>query len=230
MKARGRTKPSALRAPRKSPTKLDREIAQSLAAGGQPQLAAIFADPEATKVFAREMRHEIQKKQAAQQTAAGLSTRPYTVKHAEQFEDRVARMLYGRYPTASDARAQADKIGGWVEYEGRVIYGRAPSDHSIRSTRSKRRSAHATSSKAPPSWEAIAVDYKRRAKAAREAGGKVKHYPDGSILVVPTAGSDEYFYQDWQADEFREGIEYKNPELLQYLSFEDLVLAQSQDW
>lgn len=92
------------------------------------------------------------------------------------------------------------------------------------------RSAHATRSKAAPSWEEIAADYKRRAKAAREAGGKVKIYPDGSILVVPTAGSDEYFYQDWQADEFREGIEYKNPELLQYASFDDIVLAQAQDW
>ena len=80
------------------------------------------------------------------------------------------------------------------------------------------------------SWEEIAADYKRRALAARKVGGKVKIYPDGSILVVPTEGSDEYFYQDWQADEFREGIEYKNPELLKYVSFEDLVLAQSQDW
>ena len=87
---------------------------------------------------------------------------------------------------------------------------------------------HATSK--APSWEAIAKDYKRRAKAAREAGGKVKIYPDGSILVVPTEGSDEYFYQDWQADEFREGIEYKYPELLMHLSFEDLVLATSQEW
>jgi len=92
------------------------------------------------------------------------------------------------------------------------------------------RSSHATRAKGPPSWEEIAADYKRRAKAARDAGGKVKIYPDGSILVVPTAGSDEYFYQDWQADELRQDIERRNREVLDHVRFEDLVLAQSQDW
>jgi hypothetical protein len=204
----------------KSKAQLDREIAQSLASSGEPQLAAIFADPEARKVFGREMRHEIQKRQTSEKTAAGLAARPYTVKHA--VGDR--RELLGRYATESEARAAADRVGGWIEHEGRVIYGQAPTSHA---TRRRTGRAHATKGS---SWEAVAADYKRRAKAAREAGGKVKIYPDGSILVVPTEGSDEYFYQDWQADEFREGIEYRNSDLLQHVSFEDLVLAQSQDW
>ena len=90
-------------------------------------------------------------------------------------------------------------------------------------------SAHATKGKGP-SWEELAADYKRRAKAAREAGGKVKIYPDGSILVVPTADADEYFFQDWQSDELREDIEKRNREVLEHVRFEDLLLAQSQNW
>lgn len=91
------------------------------------------------------------------------------------------------------------------------------------------RAAHATKSKGL-SWEELAADYKRRAKAAREAGGKVKIYPDGSILVVPTADADEYFFQDWQSDELREDIEKRNREVLEHIRFEDLLLAQAQNW
>ena len=117
---------------KRTPQQLDREIAQSLASQKQPELAALFADPAATKVFAREMRHEIQKKQTGEKTAAALAARPFTVKHLERSGDLITRALYGRYPTEAEARAQADKLHGWVEHEGRVVYGRAQSDHSTR--------------------------------------------------------------------------------------------------
>ena len=104
---------------RKTPQQLNREIAQSLASGGQPQLAGLFADPAATKVFAREMRHEIQKKQASQKTATALAARPFTVKRLEGGR----RELFGRYATEAEARAAADKQRGWVEHGGRVVYG-----------------------------------------------------------------------------------------------------------
>ncbi|HSX22545.1 MAG TPA: hypothetical protein VLE97_07215 [Gaiellaceae bacterium] len=209
---------------KKSPGQLDREIAQSLASGGQPQLAELFGSPEGRRTFAREMCHEIQKQQTSQKTAVGLAARPFTVKHTEGNR----RALFGRYATEGEARAQADRIGGWIEHEGRVVYGQAPAAHARRGHATRQSRSHASSK--PPSWEEIAKDYKRRAKAAREAGGRVKTYPDGSIVVQPTKDADEFFFQDWQADEFREGIEYKNPELLQHVSFEDLVLAQSQEW
>lgn len=108
-------------AKKKTSTQLDREIAQSLASRGQPQLAALFADPAATKVFAREMRHEILKAQAAQKTAAGLAARPFTVKRLEGGR----RELVGRYATEAEGRAAADKVGGWIEHGGRVVYGTA---------------------------------------------------------------------------------------------------------
>ena len=105
---------------RKTSQQLDREIAQRLA--DQPQLASLFTDPAATKVFAREMRHEIQKKQATQKTAAALAGRPFTVKHLEGGR----RELFGRYGTEAEARAAADKKHGWVEHNGRVVYGNEP--------------------------------------------------------------------------------------------------------
>jgi hypothetical protein len=106
---------------RKTPKQLERDIAQSLASSGQHQLATLFADPEATKVFAREMRHEIQKKQTAQQTATALAARPFTVKRLEGGH----RVVYGRYATEAEARVSADKIGGWIEHGDRVVYGTA---------------------------------------------------------------------------------------------------------
>ena len=81
-----------------------------------------------------------------------------------------------------------------------------------------------------PSWKQIAEDYKRRAKAAKAAGGRVKRTPDGSILVVPTEGSDEYFFQDWEADKLIEETKLREKEVLEYISLEDLLLAQSQNW
>ena len=126
---------------RKSPRQLDSEIAQSLSSGGQQQLADLFADPAATKVFAKEMRHEIQKKQTSEKTAAALAARPFTVKVMEGGR----RELRGRYATESEARASADLVGGWIERDGRVVYGRAPIDHAVRRGTTKKVSrAHAT--------------------------------------------------------------------------------------
>jgi hypothetical protein len=113
---------------RKTSRELDHEIAQSLASHGQPQLADLFADPVATKTFAKEMRHEIQKMQTSGKTAATLAARPFTVKHLEAER----RALFGRYPSEDEARNVADRIKGWVEHEGRVVYGRAPDEHSTR--------------------------------------------------------------------------------------------------
>ena len=113
---------------RKTPRELDREIAQSLATSGQPKLADLFADPDATRAFAREMRHELQRKQASEKTAVAIAARPFMVKHLEDGR----RALFGRYPDEGEARAAADRVQGWVEYEGRVVYGSAPSDHSTR--------------------------------------------------------------------------------------------------
>jgi hypothetical protein len=108
---------------RKSRAQLEREIAQNLTSSGQPQLASLFADPEATRVFAEEMRKELYKKQAAEKGAAFLAARPYTVKRLELMGNRRLRSLFGRYATETEARAKADKVDGWVEYEGQVIYG-----------------------------------------------------------------------------------------------------------
>lgn len=116
---------------RKTSRELDREIAQSLATRGQPQLAELFADPEATQTFAREMRHELQKRQASERTAAGLAARPFTVKRLEDGR----QTFFGRYPDEDGARAAADRVQGWVEHGGRVVYGRVPGDHSTRRRR-----------------------------------------------------------------------------------------------
>ncbi len=109
---------------RKKPVKqLDREIAASLAARGQPGLAAMFADPETRATFAREMRHELTKQRLAREGAVRLAARPYTVKRLELMGSRRVRSLLGRYATETEARARADAVDGWVEHEGRVIYG-----------------------------------------------------------------------------------------------------------
>ena len=113
---------------RKSDKQLDADIAQNLSASGQPQLADLFANPAATKVFAKEMRHELQKKQTSEKTAAALAARPFTVKRMEDGR----RELRGRYATESEARISADRVGGWIEHDGRVVYGNPPSDHATR--------------------------------------------------------------------------------------------------
>lgn len=112
---------------RKTKRQLERDIASSLTAQGQPQLAAMFADPEARKIFARELRHEIQKKQIAAQTAAGRAARPFTVKRVEEIGGRRVRSIVGNYATEAEARVRADQLGGWIERrdDGQVVYGRS---------------------------------------------------------------------------------------------------------
>lgn len=83
----------------------------------------MFADPEARKVFAQEMRFELQKKQLAQKTADALAARPFTLKHMEQRGDRRVPAIQGRFATEREARTQADRINGWVERDGHVLYG-----------------------------------------------------------------------------------------------------------
>lgn len=126
----------------------------------------------------------------------------------------------GPPPEWGSGRTSAKKTPAQIKREIAEILAKKSGGHS----------AHSTKTKRPPTWKQIAADYKRRAAAARKAGGQVKIYPDGSILVHPTKDSDEYFYQDWQADEFRDEITRENRELLDHISFEDLVLAQSQNW
>lgn len=111
---------------KKTPRQLDREIAEALHAKGDPSLAAMFADPEARRTFAREMRHALQTQQTSRVTAAAHAARPFTVKRVEQVGDRRIRSLVSRLATEAEARARADQVGGWVETrDGRVIYGRA---------------------------------------------------------------------------------------------------------
>jgi len=100
---------------------LDREIEQSLATANpaKSQFANLLADPVTAKVFAREMRHELQKKQTSETTGTALATRPFVVKRLEDGH----RALFGRYPNEGEARQVADRINGWIEHEGRVIYG-----------------------------------------------------------------------------------------------------------
>ena len=91
------------------------------------------------------------------------------------------------------------------------------------------RSSHAT--KAGPSWKELAADYKRRAQAAREAGGRIKIYPYGAISILPVEGAEsEYYYEDWQYDELIDRTKREYKEMLKYISLEDLLLAQSQEW
>jgi hypothetical protein len=108
---------------KKSPARLDREIAAALAPR-QPELAALFADPKARATFAEEMRHEIYKRQAAEQSAALHRAKPYTVKGLETVGRQRVRSLFGRFATEAEARSKADSVEGWVEHDGRIIYGR----------------------------------------------------------------------------------------------------------
>lgn len=114
---------SSSHARRKTPKQLDREIAQSLATSSQPELAALFRDPAASKAFAQEMRHEIQKKQTSERTAAALAEKPFAVKRWEG----TRRDLFGRYASEEEARAVANRIHGWVEHKRRIIYSAVPS-------------------------------------------------------------------------------------------------------
>lgn len=99
---------------KKTPKQLDREIASSLRASGQPALADLFASP----VFAREMRHELQTRRTSAVHAAALAERPFTVK-------KTGEGLVGNYKTEADAIEKARTIGGWVEERasGKIIWG-----------------------------------------------------------------------------------------------------------
>ena len=109
---------------RKTAQQLEHEIAQNLSAQGQPKLAAMFADPQARKTFAREMRHEIQKQQLSRVSAEARAVRPFTVKRIEERGGHRSRDIFGNYATEVEARAAADRVGGWVETrDGRVVYG-----------------------------------------------------------------------------------------------------------
>ena len=111
---------------KRSSTQLNREIAANLTERGQPQLAALFADPFSRKTFARELRHEMQKQQTSQEHAAHRAARPFTVKRLEQVGDRRVRSIVGNYATEAEARSRADQLDGWVvTRDGRVVYGRA---------------------------------------------------------------------------------------------------------
>jgi hypothetical protein len=103
----------------KKPKQLNAEIASALTAGPQPELAALFADPASRRVFAEEMRLQLYKKKAAEDSAAHLAARPYTVRHWEG--DHTT--LFGRYATENEARAAANRAGGWVMLDNKVIYG-----------------------------------------------------------------------------------------------------------
>lgn len=106
------------------------------------------------------------------------------------------------------------------------------SSHSTvrRGRRAAPTKVHAVRKGAGRSWKQLAEDYKKTARAAKAAGGKVQRWPDGSILILPVEGADEYFYQDWQADELVDETKGKYPELLEHISLEDYLLAQSQHW
>lgn len=119
------TRSSVHQVRKKSPAELNQDITNALIESQQPQLAALFANPQARKTFAKEMRHEMQKQQLARINEAARENRPFTVKRLEQIDDRHIRSLVGNYATEAEARKRADQIDGWVETrDGRVVYGR----------------------------------------------------------------------------------------------------------
>jgi hypothetical protein len=105
----------------KNPKQLDSEIAAALPVGPQPELAAIFANPAARRVFAEEMRLELYKKKSGEESRALLVAKPFNVIRRHEG----ARDLLSRFATIEQARAHADKYSGWVERDGRVVYGKA---------------------------------------------------------------------------------------------------------
>lgn len=107
---------------KKPPAQLRSEIAAKLAESGQPQLAALFSDPQARKTFAREMRREIQKVEIERMNVAHRENLPFTVKFQEQVGGRQFRSVIGNYATEAEAMEKAKQIGGWVESRyGRVL-------------------------------------------------------------------------------------------------------------
>ena len=134
-----------------------------------------------------------------------------------------AAVLHGANRTRGGAVADLHRLAAG---EG----GSSRSAHSTARSSGPKKALHAVRKGAGRSWKQLAEDYKKTAKAAKAAGGKVKRWPDGSILILPVEGADEYFYQDWQADELVDETKRKYPELLEHISLEDYLLAQSQHW
>lgn len=191
----------------KSSKQLDSDIAEVLAPTGTQR----FLKSEAT-AFVKQLRAEVRRIGA---------------------DVTVGRVGTGKYQEISLWGSDADAVALQLEKRGfkRTLLSGSGSAMSPITIVKASTTAHATKkTHAAKSWEEMAADYKRIAKAAREEGGKVKIYPDGSILVLPTKDSDEHFYQDWEADEFKKEIERKYSDLLEHIRFEDLVLAQSQQW
>lgn len=95
---------------KKSPKQLDREVAKILSPSD------LFADPEARRTFAREMRHELQTKQASAKTALNRTEFPFTVKARGEG-------IIGNYRTEAEACAKAKKLNGWVETrDGEILH------------------------------------------------------------------------------------------------------------
>lgn len=120
-----RKKPSTAHKGRKSGRQLDSEIALSLAASGQSELAAIFASPEGRKEFARELRHQVQTQQASARNATEFAKRPFTVK---RMLSATSAEIVGNVATLNEAIAKAREIKGWVvkRDDGSVVWGADP--------------------------------------------------------------------------------------------------------
>ena len=69
----------------------------------------------------------------------------------------------------------------------------------------------------------IAADIKRRAQAARKAGGSIKIDRRLPWIAVVNPDGSEYFFQEHEADELLKGI----PD---YVNEEDFILAMAQGW
>ena len=150
-----------------------------------------------------------------------LEKLPHEYQRFSKSDHLYAAVLHGANRTRGGAVADLHRLAAGdrgSRSAGRIAHARGPStSHAVRKTAGR-------------SWKQLAEDYKRIAKAAKEAGGKVKRWSDGSILILPVEGADEYFYQDWQADELVDETKRKYPELLEHISLEDFLLAQSQHW
>jgi len=73
----------------------------------------------------------------------------------------------------------------------------------------------------------ISLDYMKRAKAERAAGGSVEVHPGGLYIAINTSAEEEYFFQGEEADDLEK--EYKSFDWMT-CDFEDYLLAISQSW
>ena len=80
------------------------------------------------------------------------------------------------------------------------------------------------------SWKALAADYKKRAAAARKGGSFVEIDRTHGTALVHLSEGDERFYDDWQYDEFIDGMKKDAGKLLDYISIEDFIVASSVNW